>query len=86
MGSPEAVVAGWMASPGHRENLLSSQYREIGIGMAVGGGRYGTFWTQDFGARGVIPSPPVVDEAPPPPAMDEAPPPSEDEAPPPEGE
>jgi uncharacterized protein YkwD len=49
--TPEAVVAGWMASPGHRQNLLSPSYREIGIGLATGGDRYGTFWTQDFGTR-----------------------------------
>ncbi len=30
--SPEAVIAGWMASTGHRTNLLSTAYREIGIG------------------------------------------------------
>jgi len=48
--TPEAVVAGWMASEGHRNNLLSPNYAEIGIGLATGGG-YGTFWTQDFGNR-----------------------------------
>jgi uncharacterized protein YkwD len=48
--TPEAVVAGWMASEGHRNNLLSPNYAEIGIGLALGGG-YGTFWTQDFGNR-----------------------------------
>jgi len=84
--SPEAVVAGWMASPGHRQNLLNSKYKEIGIGMAVGGGRYGTFWTQDFGARRVMPAPALAVQ------MNEAPPPDQetalpdDGAPPPEGE
>jgi len=48
--TPEAVVAGWMASQGHRDNLLSPNFAEIGIGLAIGGG-YGTFWTQDFGNR-----------------------------------
>jgi uncharacterized protein YkwD len=50
--TPEAVVAGWMASPGHRENILSPQFTEIGIGVASGGGPYGTYWTQEFGTRG----------------------------------
>jgi uncharacterized protein YkwD len=49
--TPEAVVAGWMASPGHRANILSPNYAEIGVGV-VSGGRYGTYWTQEFGSRG----------------------------------
>jgi uncharacterized protein YkwD len=47
----EAVVAGWMASPGHRANILSANYTEIGIGMTAGGGQFGTYWAQEFGAR-----------------------------------
>lgn len=57
--TPDAVVAGWMSSPAHRANLLSPNYAEIGIGLATGGGRYGTFWTQDFGTRRFMPSPPA---------------------------
>jgi uncharacterized protein YkwD len=49
--TPEAVVEGWMNSAGHRANMLSPKYSEIGIGVATGGGRYGIFWTQDFGTR-----------------------------------
>ena len=30
-----AVVAGWMASPGHRANILSPNYTEIGVGVAL---------------------------------------------------
>ena len=29
--SDAAVVAGWMASPGHRENILSSKYADVGV-------------------------------------------------------
>jgi uncharacterized protein YkwD len=55
--SPEALVAGWMNSPGHRANILSPKYREIGIGL-VNGGKYGAYWTQDFGSRwGADPAP-----------------------------
>jgi uncharacterized protein YkwD len=50
--SAEAVVAGWMASPGHRENILNPQYTEIGIGNVSGTGKYGSYWTEEFGARG----------------------------------
>lgn len=32
----EAVVDGWMGSPGHRENMLESAWRVEGIGAAVG--------------------------------------------------
>ena len=49
--SPEEVVAGWMASPGHRANILNPDYRELGVGLAAGG-KYGAYWTQEFGARG----------------------------------
>jgi len=48
--TPETVMAGWMASPGHRSNILSPKYTEIGIGM-VSGGALGMYWTEDFGAR-----------------------------------
>lgn len=29
---PEAVMDAWMASPGHRANILSTSYRELGVG------------------------------------------------------
>src|SRR5438067_1831238 len=48
--TPEAVVAGWMASPGHRANILSADYTEIGIGLSDGG-QFGRCWAQEFGAR-----------------------------------
>jgi uncharacterized protein YkwD len=49
--SPEDVVAGWMASPGHRANILSPNFTELGIGMTTGDGKFGTYWTQEFGSR-----------------------------------
>src|SRR5579859_1055153 len=49
--TPEAVVAGWMASPGHRANILSPNFSEIGVGVAQGG-QFGTYWTEEFGSRG----------------------------------
>ncbi|MDB4885429.1 MAG: uncharacterized protein JWN79_867 [Gemmatimonadetes bacterium] len=46
--SPAEAVAGWMASSGHRANILSASYTEIGTAMAPGPG--GTvFWVQVFG-------------------------------------
>lgn len=41
--SPEAVVSGWMRSPGHRKNILNPAYQEIGVGYA------NDYWTQNFG-------------------------------------
>ncbi len=50
--TPEEVVQEWMASPGHRKNILKPQYREIGIGFtSEGHGAYKSYWVQEFGAR-----------------------------------
>lgn len=45
--SPEEVVDAWMNSPGHRANILSSNFNKIGIGYVTDSN--GTpFWTQMF--------------------------------------
>ncbi|UFR06313.1 CAP domain-containing protein [Streptomyces sp. Go40/10] len=44
-GTAEQVMAGWMASPGHRANILNCGFKEIGVGLA----QPGSYWTQDFG-------------------------------------
>ncbi len=41
------VVEVWMNSDGHRMNILSKQYTEIGVGY-VEGGKYGHYWVQMF--------------------------------------
>jgi uncharacterized protein YkwD len=56
LGTPRAVVAAWMASPGHRANILDGRYRDTGIGVSphVAGlahGQSGGIYTQDFGVR-----------------------------------
>lgn len=43
----QAVMNSWMNSPGHRSNILSASYTEIGVGYASGG-KYGHYWTQMF--------------------------------------
>ncbi|WP_405675663.1 CAP domain-containing protein [Streptomyces sp. NBC_01511] len=43
----QAVMASWMASDGHRENILNCDYKTIGIGAHFAEG--GPWWTQDFG-------------------------------------
>lgn len=49
MGYPTAedVVAGWMNSKGHRENILNCDFRAIGVGLAESS--RGNYWTQMFG-------------------------------------
>lgn len=42
-----AMMRGWMNSPGHRANILNVDYNFIGVGVAYNG--YGTYYlTQDF--------------------------------------
>ncbi len=57
----QAVMNGWMNSPGHRANILGSGFCDIGVGYAYGSAStYGHYWTQDFGRRqGVSVCPPV---------------------------
>lgn len=45
--TPEDVVTAWMGSPGHRANILNSNFTHIGVGY-VAGGSYGSYWTQQF--------------------------------------
>lgn len=45
--SPEAVFKEWMASEGHRENIMKPDFQYIGI-SAVKGGSYGIYWAQEF--------------------------------------
>ncbi len=48
--TPQQVVAAWMASPGHRANILNPQFAEIGVAvLADASGRL--FFTQNFGRR-----------------------------------
>ena len=45
------VMEGWMNSPGHRENLLSPMFTEVGFGVAFGHNDAGwqVLWVQCFG-------------------------------------
>jgi uncharacterized protein YkwD len=64
-GTPQAVVEGWMNSPGHRANILGDNSCDIGVGYAHGeGSSYGTYWTQNFGRQaGVSECPSVSDDS-----------------------
>lgn len=43
------VVAGWMNSPGHRKEILTAHYKEMGIGVACTPDGKDTFWCVVFG-------------------------------------
>ena len=54
--TPAEVVAGWMHSAGHRANILHRDFREIGVGVAIGAprpvdGQPAATYTTDFGTR-----------------------------------
>ena len=56
--TPRRAVQMWMASPGHRRNILAPRYREIGISAVrasaapgMFGGREVTILVTDFGTR-----------------------------------
>lgn len=47
--TPAAVVEAWMNSKGHRENILNSRFKEIGIAyLSVPDNPYKCFWAQLF--------------------------------------
>jgi uncharacterized protein YkwD len=49
--SAAAVVEAWMNSSGHRDNILNSNYVNVGLGYAYwNGSTYGHYWTATFGA------------------------------------
>jgi uncharacterized protein YkwD len=55
LATPKAIVASWMASPGHRANILDATFRETGVGVSphplasLARGQSGAIYTQDFG-------------------------------------
>jgi uncharacterized protein YkwD len=53
--APRAITTMWMNSPGHRANILSASFREVGIGLALGapgaGGGPAATYATEFGAK-----------------------------------
>jgi uncharacterized protein YkwD len=43
--SEKEVVDGWLKSPGHCKNIMSRNFKEMGVARA------GDYWTQDFASR-----------------------------------
>jgi uncharacterized protein YkwD len=54
--TPRQIVRAWMASPGHRANILSARWRNIGVGIAPGapvaGVGHAASYVTHFGWRG----------------------------------
>lgn len=49
--TPEAVVQGWLQSPGHCANIMNSAFKEIGVGYGTSAAStYRHYWVQNFGA------------------------------------
>ena len=60
LATARSMVSAWMDSPGHRANLLSGDYTEVGLGLALGtpaDQTWGATYTTDFGAGGGDPAP-----------------------------
>jgi uncharacterized protein YkwD len=55
LSTPQAIVAAWIASPGHLANILEAQYRETGIAVtpavpaSLAPGSPGATYAQEFG-------------------------------------
>jgi uncharacterized protein YkwD len=53
LATPQAIVNGWMHSPGHRANILRGAFKDIGIGIKLGapgpGLSGGATYVTDFG-------------------------------------
>ena len=56
LATPRAIVRGWMHSPPHRHSMLSTGFRDIGIGITNGAPMSGVdraaIYATDFGTRG----------------------------------
>lgn len=52
--SPSSVMTSWMNSSGHKENILKSQYKSIGIGCIKANGCY--YWVQCFSSKNATPA------------------------------
>ena len=55
LATPRAIVAAWMASRGHRANILNPRFRDTAVGVSphppssLARGQVGAIYTQDFG-------------------------------------
>jgi uncharacterized protein YkwD len=47
--SAEEVVAGWLHSSGHCENIMDTRFRDTGIAFALDRASGAVYWVQEFG-------------------------------------
>ncbi len=61
--SSEEVVAAWMNSPTHRDNLLNAHYKDIGLAVMEGvlNGQKTTLIVQEFGTTEILANKPSVE-------------------------
>jgi uncharacterized protein YkwD len=55
LATPASIVTAWMNSAGHRANILSGDYTQIGLGVVTGSpsdATWGATYTTDFGSLG----------------------------------
>lgn len=52
-GTLDAVMQGWLSSPGHCANIMRASYRDFALACAVPSTKvdYSIYWTQSFGAK-----------------------------------
>src|SRR3954447_24093615 len=55
LSTPQAILNGWMKSPGHKANILAPDYKDIGLSACQGSPSTdlsgGTVYVNDFGAK-----------------------------------
>jgi uncharacterized protein YkwD len=55
LSTPQAIVNGWMNSPGHKANILAPDYKDIGLAACMGSptttNSGGTVYVNNFGAK-----------------------------------
>lgn len=58
LDDPRSLHEGWMASSGHRANILGTSFSEFGAGIVLGQTSVGklAYATEDFGSRGMLPT------------------------------
>jgi uncharacterized protein YkwD len=50
--TPSAVVAGWLQSEGHCKNIMSANFKNVGVGYGYNSAStYKHYWVTDFGTR-----------------------------------
>jgi len=55
LGSPRQIMNAWLHSPGHRQNILTAAFTDLGIGYSANQTFLGydgaSLWSQEFGTR-----------------------------------